>query len=145
VPVVQLDDGRLMFESAAICLHITDLYPIVGSPTIESPDRPFLYQWLSFAATELEPAVGRWMRSRQTGDDKAEAADFFERANVLEQQVATNPWVLGDHFSIVDMFVARPLNVIFSNNVTDQLPALHEHWRRALARPAHQRADAVGR
>jgi glutathione S-transferase len=145
VPVIELDDGRLMFESAAICLHITDLYPIAGSPTIGSPDRPFLYQWLSFATTELEPAVGRWMRSRQSGDGETEAAEFFERANVLEQQLATRPWALGDNFSIVDMFVARPLNVIFSNDVTDQLPALHDHWCRALVRPAHQRADAVGR
>src|SRR5581483_8162463 len=49
VPVVELDDGRVMFESAAICLHITDLHPEAGvAPAVGSPERPSMYQWLSF-------------------------------------------------------------------------------------------------
>jgi glutathione S-transferase len=146
VPVIELDDGRVMFESAAICLHIADLYPDAGlAPAVGSADRPSLYQWLSFATTELEPAVGRWSRSRQSGDDEAERAEFFERAQVLEDRLALSPWIIDAEFSIADMFIARPMNVVFNNDLTDELPALKEHWQRSLDRPAHRRADAVGR
>jgi len=30
VPVVELDDGTYLFESAAICLQLADLYPDAG-------------------------------------------------------------------------------------------------------------------
>jgi glutathione S-transferase len=149
VPVVELDDGRLMHEAAAICLHIADLHPSAGvAPSIQSPDRPILYQWLMYAITELEPTLGRWNQSRRNGtadEEHHDAAAFFERAHVLEERVTSNPWILGETFSIVDMFVARPLNSIFDQHITNELPALEAHWRRALMRPAHQRADAIGR
>ena len=40
VPVVEFDDGRRLFESAAICIQLADLHPEAGLiPPVGSPDR----------------------------------------------------------------------------------------------------------
>ncbi|MGI8712963.1 MAG: glutathione S-transferase N-terminal domain-containing protein, partial [Solirubrobacteraceae bacterium] len=50
VPVLELDDGRFIFESAAICLQLGDLYPDAGLlPAVGSTDRALVYQWSVFA------------------------------------------------------------------------------------------------
>src|SRR3954469_19098903 len=51
VPVLETDEG-LLFESAALCLHVADLHPearLIAPPgTFE---RARTYQWASFAMT----------------------------------------------------------------------------------------------
>jgi glutathione S-transferase len=55
VPAVELDDGTVMFESAAICLQLADLAPEAGllAPSV-SAMRALAYQWTLFGMTELE-------------------------------------------------------------------------------------------
>jgi glutathione S-transferase len=68
VPVFERDDGGMMFESAAICLHLADSYPEAGlAPPLRTPERALLYQWCFFAMTELEPPVIQWSRARHAG------------------------------------------------------------------------------
>jgi glutathione S-transferase len=65
VPVVEFDDGRPLFESAAICIQLADLHPEVGLiPPVGSLDHGLVYQWSFFAMTELEPPIFQWMRAR---------------------------------------------------------------------------------
>jgi glutathione S-transferase len=57
VPVLEDDEGFL-FESAALCLHLADLYP--DAPLnwpLATHERALAYQWTVFAMTELEPAI----------------------------------------------------------------------------------------
>ena len=57
VPVMELDGGYV-FESAAICLHLGDLYPdagLLGAPGTYA--RALAYQWSIFAPSELEPPL----------------------------------------------------------------------------------------
>ncbi len=50
VPVLEDDEGRFVFESAAICLHLADLHPQAGlAPVPGTHDRALLYQWTVFA------------------------------------------------------------------------------------------------
>src|SRR6202035_6002295 len=52
VPVVEFDDGRLLFESAAICIQLADLHPEADLiPPVGSPERGLVYQWSFFAMT----------------------------------------------------------------------------------------------
>jgi hypothetical protein len=77
VPVVEFDDGRRLFESAAICIQLADLHPEAGLiPPVGSPDRGHVCQWCFFAMTELEPPIFQWMQARPRGDrpDRAIAA-----------------------------------------------------------------------
>ena len=63
VPALELDDGTVMFESAAICLQLADLDPEASLiAPVGSPERALVYQWVLFAMTELEAPLFRWIR-----------------------------------------------------------------------------------
>ncbi len=54
VPALELEDGTVMFESAAICLQLADLHPDAGlSAPLGSSQRALIYQWVLFSMTEL--------------------------------------------------------------------------------------------
>jgi glutathione S-transferase len=91
VPVLELADGQTLFESAGICLYLTDRYPSVGlAPLPDAPDRPLLYQWMFFTMTELEPALIRWMHARREGTDETWLAeDYHARRPVLQPEASS--------------------------------------------------------
>jgi glutathione S-transferase len=136
-----------LFESAGICLYRTDRYPSVGlAPPPDAPDRPLLYQWVFFTMTELEPTLIRWMHDRREGTDENEPTeDYHARRPVLQQAIADREWLLGDQFSIADMICAKVLSIARDYQLDMQDDAASAYIRRALERPAHKRADAIGR
>src|SRR5579884_1362438 len=55
IPVLQDADGRFLFEGVALCLQIADLYPDAGLiPPVGTHERGLVYQWTSFAITEIQ-------------------------------------------------------------------------------------------
>ena len=59
---MELGDGTVMFESAAICLQLADLNPDAGFiPPVGSAERALVYQWVLFGMTELEGPLFRWI------------------------------------------------------------------------------------
>ena len=71
VPALELDDGTVIFESAAICLQLADLHPDAGLiPPLGSAERGLVYQWVLFAMTELEAPLYRWIR--EAAEDSAD-------------------------------------------------------------------------
>ena len=63
VPALELDDGTVVFESAAICLQLADLHPEAGViGPLGSPERALVYQWVLYGMTELEAPLYRWIR-----------------------------------------------------------------------------------
>jgi glutathione S-transferase len=147
VPVLELADGQTLFESAGICLYLTDRHPSTGlAPLPDAPDRPLLYQWLFFAMTELEPTLIRWMRARREGTNETEPAEnYHARRPVLQKAIADREWLLGERFSIADIICAKVLSIARDNQLDMQDDAVGAYIRRALERPAHRRADAIGR
>ncbi len=147
VPVVELDDGRTLYESAAICLYLGDLYPDSGiAPLVGSLERPLLYQWVLFAMTELEPSIIRWSIARRQEQPEIEHVErFAELAPVVAEALDEHEWLVGDSFSIADIITARVLSIVYSRELTSDYPELSAYCDRALARPAHIRADAIGR
>jgi glutathione S-transferase len=147
VPVLELANGQTLFESAGICLYLTDRHPSAGlAPLPDAPDRPLLYQWLFFAMTELEPTLIRWMHARREGTDETEPTeDYHARRPVLQQAIADREWLLGEQFSIADIICAKVLSIARNFQLDMQDDAVSAYIRRALDRPAHKRADAIGR
>ena len=89
VPVVQLDDGSV-FESAAICLHLADLYPdvsLIGA--LGTHARALAYQWSIFAPAELEPPLIEAAIFRDADPERAgkARARFFNAANAVAESL----------------------------------------------------------
>jgi len=141
VPVLELDDGSLLFESAAICLQLADLRPDARLiPPPGSPARGSVYQWCLFAMTELEPPVFQWMTARREGADETVPAErYHTAAAVLNAALADREWLLGT-FSVADVICAGVAGITHRAELSLEPQRVRAYVERARARPANQRA-----
>jgi glutathione S-transferase len=146
VPAIEDDEGFL-FESAAICLQLADVYP--GTQLnwpLATHERGLVYQWTVFAMTELEPAVVEVRRHRD-GDAalvEGAAARFAAAAGAVQQALTDQEYLVGDRFSIADLVCGAVLIFGQSSGLTGELANVEAYIARLEQRPARQRALAVG-
>jgi glutathione S-transferase len=154
IPV--LEDGDLvLYETAAICLHLADTHPAAGlAPAVGSAARAHFYKWLAWLSNTVQPALMLYFYPERWADDERAAAQVKAHAEAavgglldqLDAELARHgrPWLLGDHYSALDPYAmmlcrwtrgfARPAR---------SLPQLGPYLQRVLARPAVQRAIAT--
>jgi glutathione S-transferase len=147
-----LVDGELvLYETAAICLHLVDTHPAAGlAPALGSGDRAHFYKWLAWLTNTLQAALIIYFYPERWADEPAAIAQVRAHAEAaigrmldqLDAQFSAHPgaWLLGERFSAVDPYAfmlcrwtrgfARPAR---------SLPNLAPWLDRMLARPAVQR------
>jgi glutathione S-transferase len=144
VPAFELDDGTMMFESAAICLQLGDLYPDSGLlPPVGSSARALVYQWVMFGMTELEASLYRWVTDMRDGatDSPAESR-FNEAADAIAAALAGKTWLSGDQFTVADIICVGVLGSAASRGLLAPWPVLSDYVERGEGRPAHAAAVA---
>jgi glutathione S-transferase len=145
VPALELDDGTIMFESAAICLQLADLHPDAGViPPPGSAERALVYQWVLFGMTELEGPLYRWLS--EVAEDSPESASrerFAQAAAALETALEGRDWLLGDLFTVADVVCASVLGSARSRGLLGEWPGLQAYVERGAARPAFIEAAAI--
>ncbi len=161
VPV--LVDGELvLYESAAICLHLCDTHPAAGlAPALGTVERAHFYKWLVWLTNTLQATLmvyfysERWVKD----GDAAAAVALKTQAELktgalldqLDAELArleglhTAPWLLGGGFSAVDAYALMLCR--WTRNFTSA-PArerrhLGPYLQRVLARPAVLRVFAA--
>lgn len=152
VPTLILPDGRVMTESAAIVLHIADGVPQAGLvPAADDPQRPVFLRWLLFLVAAIYPTFtygddpGRWVPGAAGSDLRASTDAHREKLwRHVETQIAAAPWWLGEHFSVLDIYISvmsrwRPRRDWFAENCpklhgialkADTLPGVAKTWAR---------------
>jgi glutathione S-transferase len=142
VPALELDDGTMMFESAAICLQLADLYPDSGLlPPPGSSARALVYQWVMFAMTELEAPLYRWIGDMRDGaSDSPAAGRFAEAAAAIASALTGKTWLSGDQFTVADIVCVGVLGSAASRGLLEPWPVLRDYVARGEARPAHAAA-----
>jgi len=146
VPVLEDDEGML-FESAALCLHVADSHPEAGLiAPLGTRQRALAYQWSVFAVTELEPAIIEAYRYRETDPERADAAAerFARSAAPVEAALAEHDYLIDDRFSVADVILSSVL--LIAKRINDKqllAPALTAYLERMEQRPARQRAYAA--
>jgi glutathione S-transferase len=148
VPVLESDDG-LLFESAAICLHVADLNPdsgLIAAPG--SHERGRIYQWSFFAMTELEQALLASYRAHHAAEPDAEAVGKADRrlaraAHVVADALDGREFLVGDGFTIADVVMGGVLHNAREYGLLPDLPVLHAYLARLDGREAKQRAYAT--
>ncbi len=145
VPVLETADG-LLFESAALCLHVADSHP--DTALIPAPgtfERAQVYQWSFFAMTELEPVLIRaYLAHRGDDADRTTRADarLVKVARALAEGLDGRDYLLGERFSIADVIVGGVLESARRWELLPEVPAVRAYLERLDARPAKQLAYA---
>ncbi|MFZ5444906.1 MAG: glutathione S-transferase family protein [Myxococcota bacterium] len=145
VPVLETRDGSI-FESAAIVLHLADLYPdrkLIGAPGTHA--RALAYQWLFFAMTELEPPAVTFFthfRAKNTEHpDAFKAKDKLALAlKPLERHFASKEWLIDGGFSVADLVVGAVLSWCAGMGMIADSPNVLAWVERLRARPAFKAA-----
>jgi glutathione S-transferase len=145
VPALQLADGSTMFESAAICLQVSDLNPDAGLiGPVGSTERGLVYQWVLFAVSELEGPLFRWIGELGEGvTDSPAQARFAAAAVAMQSALAQRDWLVEDRFSVADVMCASVLEGAQARELLGPWPGLEAYVRRSEARPAYARAAAI--
>ena len=141
VPALE-DDGRLVTESVAICLYLSDAFPEAGlGPQVGDPDRGDYLTWLAYYAGVIEPNV---MAKAAGWSDynpvQAAWGTYDDMIRRLDGALDGRRYVLGDRFSTVDVLLGSALQ--YARGLFPENPAYDAYAERMGARPALQRALA---
>jgi glutathione S-transferase len=149
IPV--LADGDLvLFETAAIALHLADRFPEAGlAPAVGTRERAEFYKWMVHLSNTPQAEYRPWFYPHEHAGDEAaipsvkQASEqrLYRMFDVIAEQLGSRTWLLGERFSAADLFLfmlmrwgrgmPRPPRSI------SNLDALAE---RVAARPAVQEA-----
>jgi glutathione S-transferase len=114
VPALELDDGRVLTETRAICTYLEGLYPEPNLMGVDSDERAFIEMADRRAELYLLAGIANTVRHTHPGLAPLEQPQFPEFGqsqaqkvleiaawfdHVLEQQ----PWIAGTRFTIADI------------------------------------------
>jgi glutathione S-transferase len=137
-----MDDGRLMTETAAIMLYLTDMFPTAGlGPGPDDPMRGAYLMWLSWYGSMMEPAL---ICQAAGLHHPYLTATFRSPAEVtarLQNALAKGPWLLGDTYSAADILVHSPY--AWFTEATPDDPLIRDWVARCQARPALAQTRAL--
>jgi glutathione S-transferase len=143
VPVLE-DDDALVFESAAICLHLADLHPEAGLlPPPGTHDRALVYQWTIFAPAELEPPLIEAAMQAERDPERAAAARrrFDVATGAVSNALEGTEYLVGGRLTVADVLVGTALAFTARAGFADELPVnVKDYLARLAQRPAYQRA-----
>jgi glutathione S-transferase len=144
VPALQLDDGAVLTEGAAIVQFIADLAPDAGlAPKASSFARTRLQEELNFIATELHKAFVPLLRPTTSEDGKRDArAMVTRRLDHVERTLSDGrDHLLGKDFSVADAYLFTVVN--WGGHVglaLEPWPRLQAFMSRVAARNSVQQA-----
>ena len=143
VPLLILDDGNRLSEGPAIVQYLADLAPDKNLiPPAGSFERYQVQQWLNFIATEIHKSYTPLFTPDAPEAAKQLAlATLTRRLDTVAEQLASQPFLLGDQFSVADVYLFVTLSWGQYVNVDiSQWPSLARYADKIAERPAVQKA-----
>ncbi len=139
VAALQLDNGEVLTEGAAILQYLADLVPEAGlAPVNGSWERVRLQEWLNFVSSEIHGGLGVLFKDAIPDEVKALfKATLFKRFAILVQTLERQDYLLGAQFSVADAYLFVVLRWAgFFDIDLQQWPALAKFQQRVGERPA---------
>jgi glutathione S-transferase len=114
VPALELDDGRVLTETRAICSYFEGLYPAPNLMGVDFEERAFIEMADRRVELYLFFGIGNCIRHTHPGLaplEQPQFADFGqsqgekvrEVARWLDRELAHQPFVAGERFTIADI------------------------------------------
>ena len=139
VAALQLDNGEVLTEGAAILQYLADRVPAAGlAPANGSWERVRLQEWLNFVSSEIHGGLGVLFKDAIPDEVKALfKATLFKRFAILVQTLERQDYLLGAQYSVADayLFVVLRWPGLFDIDL-QQWPALAKFQQRVGERPA---------
>ncbi len=145
VPLLELDDGRLISESNAILLYLGEGTPYVPGDAYE---RALVHAWMFFEQNAHEPTIA--VRAAiltypqrahlRTPERLGELLQSGERAlAVMETQLAKTPWLAGGRPTVADICLYGYTHSAEKKGGYDlsKFPAISAWLSRVAALPGH--------
>jgi glutathione S-transferase len=151
VPALELDDGRVLTETRAICTYLEGLYPEPNLMGVDATERAFIemadrrVEWylmlpLALSIRHTHPGLAV-LESPQFADfGRSQGAKGLEVARWFDQCLQGQPWIAGARFTIADITAFCALE--FARGLMKLVPREHglqalQDWRdRVAERPS---------
>lgn len=143
LPAVR-DDGRPLFESAAICTWLADSHPGAGLIAPSGTWARALHdQWTAFTLSEVEAFLWHTARNLFILSEAERVPAVYPQNEaaarrglaVLDQALEGRDWLVEDRFSVTDIFVGYVVAWGRMLGFTADLPNLSAYAQRLLGRP----------
>jgi len=127
VPSLQLPDGSIMTESAAMMIHVADCHPEAGlAPKPGTPERAQYLRWLTYGAAAIYATDLRLYYPDRYSTDAGHAAAIKAKASqdlardyaILDQEMGKGPFITGNTMTAADIYTAMLVSW------SDDLPGL---------------------
>ena len=114
VPVLQLDDGRFLSETRAICTYLEGQHPEPNLMGVDATERAFIEMTDRQCEHYLMAPLAQWIRHGHPGlavlegtqipdYAKAQAEQARRNAQRFDARLAGQPWMAGERFTIADI------------------------------------------
>jgi glutathione S-transferase len=143
IPAIELDDGKLLFESNAIITYLSEGTPFLPEDKFE---RGQVMQWLFFEQYSHEPYVASvrfLVIYPQVSDDRRMIIDLMRRRGydalgVMEGHLKSSDWFVGKQYSIADIALYAYTNVASEGGFDlSQYPSVLAWLERVKSQPKH--------
>ena len=148
VPALELDDGNVLTEGAAIVQYLADQAPAAKlMPEAGTTDRYKAQEWLIFISSELHKGFSPLFNPALSDEMKSSVVSRLKsRFDYVEKQLAGKQYLMGDTFSVVDAYGFTILNW---SNIKDidlsPWPNISAYMTRVAERPkVHEALKAEG-
>ena len=148
-----MQDDLVLFEAAAITLHLADQHPEASlAPPLGTPERAQFYKWMIHLTNTPQAEYRAWFYPTQHVIDPTAADSVKEAAgrrlgdmfNIIAGQLGDGPWLLGENFSVADLFLLMLVRLGRTMlHPPRDMPQLASHAQRVLTRPAVRAAFAA--
>jgi glutathione S-transferase len=144
IPTLE-DEGLVLTESAAICLHLAETFPEARlMPPLGTRERSELYRWLTWLSNTVQTAQLRHFYPHRYGTEGVkEAADaelYAHHALIDDHLGGGREWLVGKERSVADLFLFMMTR--WGRNLDPPAwdrPNIRAHWLRTLELPGVRR------
>jgi glutathione S-transferase len=150
VPALELDDGRVLTETRAICTYMEGLYPEPNLMGEDSTERAFIemadrrMEWyfmlpIANCVRHTHPGLAPLEQPQFPAFGQSQGQKLRETAAWLDGVLQRQPWVAGERFTIADItaFCSIEFARLMRFKAADEGFAALQAWRdRVAARPS---------
>lgn len=136
-PVLELPNGVNLLESGAISLHLLETHGGPQHPLFGKPEhRAELLQWLFYSPATLYHAMGPGFSGTPKQKKEARAALESIHLPFIASKLGKQKYILGNEFTIADIFLGYELGGIFYLGWLEKFPTLQAYVGTVCQRPS---------